>query len=301
MESSEFGEEVNDGSYDEYPNDLPPDQLWRWYMEVEGRFNEYCEYVPLKEEHYKVWSLKLASIIIEICSILDSFFKVGSSWIFNYPEIESRKFGDEKKKIEADKTNIYIWKNIYDTFYSLSEKEIHVIPLRKSIHPFGKWKDGSELEWWKSYNVVKHDRFRELERASLETALFALAGLFLAIVIHVPIKPYLFDIGIIKFRGSSDPLLNCQCKDMLLRKEPAVIYRDDSIIASTSLFSYEFQKTGHSKYVPLGGRLRGGILAWPTDKIWPECKQECRGKIWPECYRDRPEFVSILNATRAPD
>ena len=300
MESLEIGEEVNDGNYDEDLRSPPPDLLWRWYMEVEGRFNEYCEYVPLKEEHYKVWSLKLASIIIDTCSILDSFFKVGSSWLFN-PEIDSSKFRDEKKKIEADKTNIYIWKNVYDTFYGFSEKGIHVIPLRKSIRPFGKWKDGSELEWWNAYNVVKHDRFRELERASLETTLFALAGLFLAIVIHVPIKPYLFDIDIIKFRGLDNPLLFCQCKDMLLRKEPAVINKFGSIFASTSLFSYEFQKTGHSKYVPLGGRLKGGPLEWPTHRIWPESRQECIGKIWPKCYRDRPEYVSILSATRSPD
>ena len=266
-------------------NILSPSQLWSWYMEVEGRFNEYCEYVPLKEEHYKVWSLKLASIIIEICSILDSFFKAGSFWLFNYPELDSSKFIDERKAIEADKTNIYLWKKVYDTFYGFSEKEVHVIPLRKSIYPFKKWKNGSELEWWDAYNEVKHDRFRKLEAASFGTALCALAGLFLAIIVHVPNKPYLFDIDVIEYRGLSNLVLNYWCKDMLLRKEPAIIYGDVSIIASTSLFSYEFQKSSH--HIPIGGRLVGGIARWPTDKIWPECEQECVGKFYAECYRNR--------------
>ncbi|MBU7027209.1 MAG: hypothetical protein HXS48_09720 [Theionarchaea archaeon] len=301
MEFSEIGQEVNDENIDEDIKGPSPDQLWKWYMEVEGRFIEYCEYVPLREEHYKVWSLKLASIIIEICSILDSFFKVGSSWLFDYPEIDSSKFTDERRKIEGDKPNIYIWKKVYDAFYGLNEKKIHVIPLRKSVCPFGSWKNGSELEWWNAYNDIKHDRFRELEKASLENTLFALASLFLAIVVHVPIKPYLFDIGIIEFRGLIDPCTNYRCLDMLLRKEPAIIYRDSSIIASTSLFSYEYQKTGHSQYVPIGGRLVGGLAGWQTSKIWPECEQECIGKIWRECYRKSPEFDSILKATKSND
>ncbi|KYK31254.1 MAG: hypothetical protein AYK19_17075 [Theionarchaea archaeon DG-70-1] len=86
MESSEIGQEVNDENIDEDIKGPSPDQLWKWYTEV------------------------------------DSFFKVGSSWLFDYPEIDSSKFTDERRKIEGDDTNIYIWKKVYDAFYGLNEK-----------------------------------------------------------------------------------------------------------------------------------------------------------------------------------
>lgn len=54
-------------------NVLLPSLLWERYQVVENRFMEYCEYVPLREEHFNVWSVRLAPFIIEICSMLDSF------------------------------------------------------------------------------------------------------------------------------------------------------------------------------------------------------------------------------------
>jgi hypothetical protein len=251
-------------------------------MEVENRFNEYCEYVPLRKEHYGVWSLKLASIIIETCSILDSFFKAGSFWLFDYPGFENKEFSKEIKKVETDKTNICTWKRIFNSFYDFSAKEIHVIPLKESICPFNGWNENCPLEWWDTYNEVKHDRFRKLEKADFEIALHALAGLFLAIVLHVPNKMYLYNTGIIKYKGTLAET-SYHCADMFLRKEPVIMKGNDQIIANTSLFSYKYQEKILNRVLSKASR-KGGIVTWPSDRLWPECKKECH---YVECYRDQ--------------
>jgi len=48
--------------------------------------------------------------------------------------------------------------------------------------------------------------------------------------------------------------------------------------------SYEFQKCSH--YIPKREGPEDGIVRWPTEKIWPECKQKCVEKFYARCYRN---------------
>lgn len=251
-----------------------PKISWNWYNEIENRFNEYCEYVPITRRHFKVWSLKLASLTIETCSILDSFFKSGISHLIRQnPVFQSTEYQEERKSVSQDKPNIWVWKRFYNTYYELSKKGIQVIPLRKTIYPFKEWEITRNPSWWETYNDIKHDRFKNLEKATLKSTLCALGGLFIALIIHIPNKIFLYENDIIKLTGLHTQH-NYRCADMLLRKEPILLYDRDHVIASTSLFAYKYQKTRFSQYIPSGG--------WPSDKLYPECKDEC---TYTECYR----------------
>lgn len=272
----------------ERDDSLSPFEIWSWYLKMEQQFIEYCEYVPLREEHYKVWSSKLASIIIEICSVLDSFFKAGSPWLFRHLCSDSNGFQKEKREIEENRANIKTWKQIFDSCYNFSEKKVFVIPLKDSICPFKDWKDGNTLKWWETYNNVKHDRFRGLESADFESTLLALSGLFLAIILHVPDKKYLYDLGSIKHVGPLD-VARYLCADMLLRKEPIHVYRGDKVIAETSLFSYDYGRKELTRTLSRAS-CEGGLPGWPSDRLWPECKEECSYTI---CYRDQ---ISVNNS-----
>jgi len=160
--------------------------------------------------------------------------------------------------LENKYPDIRDWKQIYNEFYCLSKKKVSVHPLRDSISPFRGWNDGPNLEWWTTYNDLKHNRFTKLENANFKTALHALGGLFLTIIIHVPNKKYLYDIGVIEYMGLLNPVVNYWCADMFLRKEPIIASGNTSIIASTSLFSYEFKKTSPS--LPRPVILTGGVV-----------------------------------------
>lgn len=266
-------------------NVLLPSLLWERYQGVENRFIEYCEYVPLREEHFNVWSVKLASLIIEICSMLDSFLGASRDCqlFLCESEFSNSSLSEFRGALENSNPKIGCYKKVYNSFYDMGRKEILVKPLRQSICPFEDWNNDSTLWWWTNYNKVKHHRFTELERSNLKTVLYALGGLFLAIVIHVPNKKYLYDIDIIKYKGLTSPLSSHWCLDMLLRKEPAILRSKASIMAADSLFSYEYQT--YSPRLPQPQRLTGGTIRWPTDELWPHCKQECIGAFYRECYR----------------
>ena len=266
-----------------------PSLLWDWYEEIENRYREYCDYVPLAEEHFEVWSVKLASLIIEIGSTLDSFLGAARNCqLFNrYSQSQFSNASELNKALKKGKPKIKDHKRIYDAIYGLNEKSIYVKTLKKSILPFEDWKTQDTLWWWTNYNKTKHHRFTRLKDANLKTALYALGGLFLSIIIHVPNKKYLYDIGVIEYQG--DFLIENYhwCLDFLLRAEPIITHQDNvaSIVASSPLFSYQYQIS--KPFLSNPRRVRREIEKWPPiSKLWPECETDCIGKLYEKCYRE---------------
>jgi hypothetical protein len=48
----------------------------------------------------------------------------------------------------------------------------------KNVEPFQAWKNDEALPWYQNYNKVKHNRHEDFKKATLETLVDALAGLF---------------------------------------------------------------------------------------------------------------------------
>jgi len=56
--------------------ETPNEQIaWTYYKSVEDDFIDYLDYIPLTNEHKEVWSPKLANLLLNTCSIIDSIFK----------------------------------------------------------------------------------------------------------------------------------------------------------------------------------------------------------------------------------
>jgi len=258
---------------------------WNWYLEMEDRFKDYLRYVPLVEDHFNVWSLKLGFLTHEICSLLDSLFEYSSNYSLFTEESEfnSTDFPSVMKSIKKKKRYMKDWKTIFNTYYSLHEKELLVKPMESRIKPFEEWETDDTLKWWSNYNKIKHHRFISLEKATLKTTLYALGAFFLVIILHVPHKKYLYDIDIIKYESDLYLESSYRCADMLLRKEPIIIRDNSTVYASTSLFFYEYQK--HNPTIPNPSYPVGGVLRWPSDNLWPDCQEECVGRFYRECYR----------------
>ncbi|MCH8315042.1 MAG: hypothetical protein IIA64_03625 [Planctomycetes bacterium] len=148
------------------------------FVDCEEDLCSFLRMVPYCSQHEDVWSPLLVRIMLDTCSQLDSLWGY-TAWL-------SRFVRQEKKRRDR--------LTIRDYFKYFAEAPL--TPLGKrwvvfwseeptQIRPFESWDGGEsykDLDWWKVYNKVKHDRLANREMATLSVAVHAMAGLFLAIL-----------------------------------------------------------------------------------------------------------------------
>jgi len=138
---------------------------------------DFLEAVPLEVAHLSVWSPVLASVILEAATQLDSLWK-----------LQLRALGKD-----SSKANII---DYFVNFGGLVAKRSLVVwsDGGHKFLPFGAWdaaplfeKDQyAPIPWWQAYNNLKHDRWENKREATVRNAVFAVGGLFIAIV-HSPL------------------------------------------------------------------------------------------------------------------
>jgi hypothetical protein len=207
-----------------------PELVWEVYQELEDEFLNLIKYVPLDPNHYQVWSNPLASLLNNIGSSVDSFFKNA----ILCPSIDDYS-GINEIRNEVHTHNMSTYRKIFNSRYRLANKKIYEIKTYSSITPYSNWNEPSTPQWWKDYTAIKHDRFRNEKKATLKSTLEALGGLFILYLNQKETIPVLVDRDIINSRGLSKYVR----KDIILRGEPtptgAIIY------AKTPLFGYVFE------------------------------------------------------------
>lgn len=146
------------------------------FIATEDALSEFLRFVPYCEEHKAVWSPALATIILETCSQLDSLWQY-----------------EAKQSPYVSKRRLTI--NDYFQYYGeyVANKWLVFYGERSQmLQPYAVWAKASqytahqyqnyELQWWRAYNALKHNRFVNRSEGRLEYAVRALAGLFLAIL-----------------------------------------------------------------------------------------------------------------------
>jgi hypothetical protein len=212
-----------------------PDLVWNQYLTFEDEFVHYLRYVPLEEEHYNVYSMRLGDLLNNVGSIVDSFFN-NAIYCDCLDDIQNiNKFRQKKERKMRDH------RQIFENYYNLSNKEIFVLKNFSKIAPFSNWNENKPLEWWKKYTLIKHDRFENRKQATLKTTLEALGALFLLNVIHLDTRGILIRDGIIPNVSINSTATGGReiFIEMLLKKEPL----DGFVItyAKSRLFGYVFE------------------------------------------------------------
>lgn len=139
------------------------------------------DFYPSIEERKTVKSLYLGDLLLRIGSNIDIFFR---------KIISSNKDDKDIKEIFGKKTKIdwNAFKKL-EPLLRLSDSNVEIISTSERLYPFrlgGKpdalpWDDNQvPLEWWTSYNKIKHEG--SFERATLDNAIQALAALFILIL-----------------------------------------------------------------------------------------------------------------------
>lgn len=205
------------------------------YLSLEESFLEFLKYVPLTEEHHNVWSFELGNIILNTGSILDSFFKISLNSLA-FDSIE-----DIEVHRHSERPNMNIFRDVWKSRYKIHTKKIFELRNFSKFAPYEVWTDDRTLDWWENFTKIKHDRFRNKERATLKTTYEMLGGLFLVLIIHIEMIPVLIDYGLIKgSRGSTKSFI----KASLSQGEPIIDFQAMPYYAKTRLFGYIYQIEG---------------------------------------------------------
>jgi len=179
-----------------------PTELWDEYLRLEKDFLDFITYVPLKDEHYSVWSPRLADLLLRIGSNVDSFCK---NALFDSTFDQTTDIIMYRSRARtadgASKISMKDYQNIFETAYNLSTKRIVSIRERKVIAPYDSWISNNSPKWWSDYNAIKHDRFLHQTRATMNSALQGLGALFILYICHLETRKYLIDIDFFNLGG----------------------------------------------------------------------------------------------------
>ena len=68
-------------------------------------------------------------------------------------------------------------RDVLHSYPNIKDEKGNVSYFDIQLQPFGEFE--TSMKWWKSYNLIKHDRLVNISEANLENILSALAALFL--------------------------------------------------------------------------------------------------------------------------
>jgi hypothetical protein len=199
-----------------------------YYIDLETDFLHYLKSVPLTKEHYSVWSPPLGNLLNNTGSIIDSFFKN----MFNSPTYSAVFSGNDPEN--RRKNNMSTYRNGFEGIHNFSQKTIYDLYTFLPITPFSNWQYGKSPEWWNHYTAIKHNRFKNQEKATLKTVLDALGAFFLLTSIIPDTKMIMMRDGYVH-SNKMDP----ETLVYILRADEP-LQTDRVVYAKTKLFGYVY-------------------------------------------------------------
>ena len=155
----------------------------RWYTDLEEELATFLKEVPPQGDNLKMWSPKLATLLIEACTLTESvFYHITSS-----TAVVHIARGD----IVRSCMGLAEYAELYAVHRRLADRKVAFFqePFRW-VEPFFRWAGQTtrtgfkekEPPWWSIYNKAKHRRLDGFQKATLETTITALAGALVTLV-----------------------------------------------------------------------------------------------------------------------
>ena len=155
------------------------------FYTIEEHLDEFLDYVPYDSNHLKVYSHKLVSIMLEVGPEILSSFDIAVSEAKNrlsladdsvVKDAESLWRREERLKRTKKSLSFFDYYRFLDkhSMPRLSNATIGLVGSDAYLMPF----EESSLQWWESYNLLRHDKYANLKTANLSTALKACSALF---------------------------------------------------------------------------------------------------------------------------
>ncbi len=215
----------------------------RMFQILEDDVVDFLTYIPLEyylgDKRKEIFSPRLAELLIRIGSQVDIFFK---NWDIVH-EVYKNKYPN--KKFNQDKLDIGNYKDIErDGKKILSNKEIRILSTDELLTPFKCWTDNGYPLWWKAYNNVKHQGFKNKIDGNLFNVIESLSALFLINCINKETTLKLIEYGYYDFNPDEINKLKRQIREY---KELGSSYIPSSPRGS-QLFEYKEPPSSRSLY-----------------------------------------------------
>ncbi|WP_415406323.1 hypothetical protein ACLHDG_11195 [Sulfurovum sp. CS9] len=144
---------------------------WNYFLLLEKDFINLKNYIEVSERNFETYSFELSKILQLACSEIDSVCRLLCKTIDSTSD-----YFDET----VFSGNISQYKDIILSKYpKLTQSEVIILDLDIDIKPWEEWDVKDSPNWWKSYNLVKHYRHSNFEKANLENIIYALSALMI--------------------------------------------------------------------------------------------------------------------------
>ncbi len=136
---------------------------WQYFLAIESDLEATVRFVEPGPRNFDTYSIEFAKILLTASSEVDVICKVLAGDI--NPTVGSDSINEHRVAILAR----------YPRF---PEMQIIVPRYELAFEPWATWAMGSNPEWWRSYNAVKHQRHTSFPSANQCSAFESVAGLF---------------------------------------------------------------------------------------------------------------------------
>ena len=140
-----------------------PNPFWQYFLVLETDLDSTVRYVEPAEENYATFSTEFSRILLSASSELDVVCRVLSKRV--QATAKPRNFTQLRKIILSE-------------YPELPSLQVHVPRYGLAFAPLAAWLTQETPNWWRSYNDVKHKRYRHFADANLRNALNSMGGLF---------------------------------------------------------------------------------------------------------------------------
>jgi hypothetical protein len=157
---------------------------WNYFLALEKDMEAISRYIEFCPDNLNTYSLELAHLLLSAASEVDTLAKCVCK-ILN-PKAKPQNINDYRKLIktgEDTEPNYLAIINAHckedpETYkHRISNIKVYIPRYSLAFNPWGSWANGTNPDWWSSYNKVKHERNQHYHKANLNNALNALAGL----------------------------------------------------------------------------------------------------------------------------
>lgn len=161
------------------------DSIWYYFLSLEDDLSATSRFIePSGQEN--TFSFEFLKLILLSCTEAESVFKKICM------EIAGKEGGNIGEYKEV----------IVGAFPKIVDAEVFIPRWGEVIQPFAGW-DTGKLPWWDSYVEIKHNRGDSFQRATYQSAVFALSALYVLILYLAKINNTRVEAGISRYITSA--------------------------------------------------------------------------------------------------
>lgn len=147
----------------------PTSTHWNYFLALESDLAKTSRYVEFAQSNLNTYSIEFAHLLFAAASEVDVIAKLLC----------------KRLRPNSPRKNIDHYRQILiEELPDICDMKANIPRYELSFAPWENWKKGTNPNWWKSYNDVKHERDKHFKDATLQHVLNAMGALLILTTIH---------------------------------------------------------------------------------------------------------------------